>query len=518
MTRIALILHGGGALGSYTAGACTEILLALDRNRSAAEFSVDVITASSSGGLTAALAARALVVNRYTVPWIERTWIDALGPHTLLNADRPDRAGLLDGRALSELGKALIAAEPASDDAPLDAFRGSLHLGLCVATIAGATKPLCFAAPGDASATASVATVGTTAEFELTEACRAGHPVWEMVHRAAVAATSFPIAFPPTATAGPAVDSGVFHSGALTLARRLAAAEGASQEERLFMVIDPFARRGNPAAAQPRATAGTVGVAAAWLGEAALREAAATDLLVAGGSGSILDELITRLPELIERLDDPEAIALGRHVGDLAERAAELSSAYDGGEADDRVMQVIDANIRRIEADPRVADVLQRARSRSGRTRLAKLIYVLEAAAGVGRNREGRTCLVAPTDPEALACRALGSLGGFLNREWRAADFRAGRRDARDAIGRALRGLIEYEPDPADSYRTSELGHVAPLSTQEQQALRAFIEDEVERMLRGARPGPVAAMFGAWRGAVKRHIADRVLAALGGST
>ncbi len=113
MPNIALILGGGASLGAYTGGAVTELLRAFEGNRHGSNVRVGVITGSSSGALTAALAARALIVNPSLLPWIERAWIDGMDASILLNPRPTKRSSILDAAALEEISRALITAEPA---------------------------------------------------------------------------------------------------------------------------------------------------------------------------------------------------------------------------------------------------------------------------------------------------------------------------------------------------------------------------------------------------------------------
>jgi hypothetical protein len=180
-------------------------------------------------------------------------------------------------------------------------------------------------------------------------------------------------------------------------------------------------------------------------------------------------------------------------------------------------MDLIDSSLERIEADERLAPILARASSRSGRTRLAKLIYVLQAACAPATGEAAAIGLdglvmIAPDDPKSLACRSLGSLGGFLSQEWREADFRAGRRDARDAILGSLGEWIDYEPDDAEAY--SAEGAPAAYGPQAEAKLRTMVEAEVDRELADVRVGSLAGLFGGWKSALKKHAADRALSSL----
>jgi hypothetical protein len=210
-------------------------------------------------------------------------------------------------------------------------------------------------------------------------------------------------------------------------------------------------------------------------------------------------------------------------MGELAERVAEMQissgEAVDAAESDDPVVDHLDSQIDRIEADPAYAEALRRIGSRAGRARLAKLIFVLEAAGGLQDKDVLPLYLISPEKLGSLAGDFLGNFGGFFNREWRANDFRAGRRDARRVIEETLADVISYDPGDKADYRVA---NVDPSFDSIPGAGKARIKDlvdaEADRVLAELRPGPVAGAFGwAWKPVVKRWAAERALAALRGA-
>ncbi len=140
MTKIALVLGGGVSLGSYIGGAVSELLHAFQNNSLRSDggpVRVHVITGTSAGAINAALAARTLAVNSELLPWIERAWVEIAAAEHLLNPDRPDRRGWLDDSAVEDLSRALVTADPASDDA-FDRVAGDpLRVGLTLANLYG---------------------------------------------------------------------------------------------------------------------------------------------------------------------------------------------------------------------------------------------------------------------------------------------------------------------------------------------------------------------------------------------
>jgi hypothetical protein len=254
MTRIALVLHGSGSLGSYVAGACSELLSALERNRSDSDVVIDVITGSGSGSLTAALAARALVVNRNLVPWVERCWVEAMDARHLAGGSGREGGG---GRAaLEEISGALIASDAATDDEPLPAFGGELRLGFCGSE--------------------------GSEDFVLTSANGAGDRTWDEARRAAIQASGLPPSLPSMSIrpVSAPVAGGPLGAPALALAARLAARADA-EDERIIVCIDP-----------------AVGLSDS--NGSGLADISTASRGGAGGEARLLDALIARLPEIVE--------------------------------------------------------------------------------------------------------------------------------------------------------------------------------------------------------------------------
>lgn len=82
--KISLIMTGAVSLGSFEAGAITELLYALDHfTKNGREYELDVITGASAGAMTAGLVAN-IVMNDFTrlsnlyKAWVEMVTIDDL--------------------------------------------------------------------------------------------------------------------------------------------------------------------------------------------------------------------------------------------------------------------------------------------------------------------------------------------------------------------------------------------------------------------------------------------------------
>lgn len=453
MTKLALVLGGHASLGAYSAGAATEILTALEGNRRGDPVTVGVVTGAGLGALSAAVAARSLAVNVHLVPWIERLWVDALDARHLLPEGPAPGSAVLDPKPLEELTAQMVDGPPADDDRPSEAIAGELRLGIDL--------------PGGE---ADVATTGRPAAvFGLGPATAAADPVWDEVRRAVLDASSAPLALSPRrpvrgaagarpreGAPGPVgpPDGGTDRPRPLALARRLMRGgrdpDGGTWR---VVVLDPGADPDGPG------RAGSLLGAAGRLLRAGMRDDLAHDWRAAGDAAErtgLLRSLVNRLPEIHGRLDDPDAVGLGRRIGELAERVAERDVRRFGPAEDDRTgdpaLRRLDDSLRRIQAHPAYAPIFRDVDSRAGKTRLAKLVYVLEAVGDLHGTDPARLHRVAPDAPGSLAGRGLAGYGGFAARAWRRHDWVAGRRDARRVLEGPLSDVIDYEPDGPDAY------------------------------------------------------------------
>lgn len=514
MTRLALVLGGSGSLGAYSGGAVSEILRALERNRRAEAVEVGVVTGASAGAIAAATAARSLAVNPEVVPWADRFWLEGFRADHLLDARRPDRGGLLDARPLEEMLDHLVDGPAASDDRPGSAMGATLRTGLCLTDLAGtATGP-----GGDRYA--------SSIRFELQPGRGAGDPVWGRMAEAALAAASVPLALPlqrlarDSLAAGEGEGSDRHWTGdglgaerPLSLARELTSehADHAGGDWR-YVVVEPRLGREGAVSEAPVG----VGDTARLLARAALGRGAELDLLEAAEEeerAGLLRALVRRLPEIHGRLEDSDAVGLGRRIGELAERVAEWEVSYAEDDPGDPALDHLDRSLRDLQARPDYAPAFRGVDSRAGRTRLAKLVLVLEAAAGL-RNRAGHPVhLVSPDRP--LAGERIGGFGGLFERSWRAADFAAGRRDARELLEGPLSDAVAYRADPDDAYRSGPAAD--EIGSEARSLLESHLEAEVDRVLEEVRPGGVRGVFfGLVRPALRRSAARRVVDALQG--
>lgn len=547
MTKIALVLGGGVSLGAYTGGAVSELLLALANNNKSSNGGpprVHVITGTSAGALNAAVAARCLAVNMELLPWIEAAWVDAADSSHLLNPSRSDRSAWLDDGAIDGLTRALITADPASDDAFSKAAGDPLRVGVTLANLRGVRYDLPYGFLNAADRSFGTRLYDDSLSVELNRQTGASDATWETLRQAALASSAFPFAFPvrsllrsvadyPGATLPGGdddrvrmwySDGGLFDTAPLGLAKRLAAEnDDFRSDDWRYVLVEPTLRSSTDSAAgsvadAPRATLDL----AADLTRAVLGQGAAQDWVRANRINArleVLSALVERLPELNDRLHDPEEVGLGRRIGQLAERVAEMQVALDpaasvGGQ--DAADVYLEEHLKRIEADARYSSALEEADSRAGRSRLAKLVFLLESAGGLCGKDVLNLYLVAPEKTGELAGDFLGNFGGFLNREWRANDFRAGRRDARRMLEESLSDVVSYYPSGDEDYRVDDIDPTwesVPKSAQRQ--FTSALNAEVDRTLSEMRPGGLAAALKwAWKPALRRWLVERATRAL----
>lgn len=548
MTKIALVLGGGVSLGSYIGGAVTELLHALQGNSRRGDggpVRVHVITGTSAGALNAALAARTLAVNAELLPWIERAWVDVASAEHLLNPDRPDRRAWLDDAALEALSRALVTADPAAEDAFSPVAGDPLRVGLSLANLYGVRYDMPYGFLNVPDRSFGTRRHADSVTFEFTRrGTGAGDPDWESLRRAALASSAFPFAFPirslvrpradyPGASLPPGgddltmwyLDGGLFDTAPLGLAKRLVERESDFRaDDWRYILVEPTLRSSQAGPISAPSPAQALTDLAADLSRAVLGQGAAQDWVRANEINArleVLTALVERLPELNDRLHDPDEVGIGLKIGELAERVAEMQVALDPRLGDehagaDPAGHYLDTQIARIERDERYGAVLSGTESRAGRTRLAKLVFLLEAAGGLAGKDVMKLYLVAPSEADELTGDFLGNFGGFLNRAWRVNDFRAGRRDARRMLEESLADVVSYDPVDEESYRVEHLQpswDLVPASARSR--LESVLRSEAERVLSDLRPGGVAGMFSwAWKPVLQRLMVERATRAL----
>jgi hypothetical protein len=291
-----------------------------------------------------------------------------------------------------------------------------------------------------------------------------------------------------------------------------------------FVFVDPTLRDSPAGEVVEGVAPGSAVQVASLVSRALLGQGSAKDWIRANRTNerlAILDSLVDRLPEIADSLTDPEAFELGRSVGEMAESVCEWRLVCGGGrsrraggpaEGTDPVLELLEESLERIER--RYSHVLARVSSRAARSRLAKLIFLIEAAGGLDDKEELPLYLVAPG--RRLAGDFLGNFGGLFSREWREADYRAGRRDAKRLLETSLADLVQYEPDDEAEYEVPEMaGSVEALVPDQRRRLESLIEREVDRSIGEMDPGFLGALFGfAWKPALRRWATARAIDSL----
>lgn len=539
--QLALVLGGGVSLGAYVAGATSEILLALERSE-ARRVRVRVLAGTSAGALNAALAARALAVNPSVRPWLERAWLDGVDLESLLNPHREDRSALLDTSDVERLAAALITAEPAADDRRSPAAGDPLRVGIALSNLHGIEYAFRGGFRNAPDRPYAARVHRDWIELELGRERGPSDSVWTRLREAALASAAVPLAFParpldrrrseyPGARLpgdGDTVrmwyvDGGLFENEPLGLAKRLAERFPDHRDRSWrYVLVDPYMESGTDGEARPRAAPRGAGDTAALVLRALLGQAAARDWRRAQKVNArleILQDLACRLPEVGDRLRQPEAVTIGRAIGEMAERVAEMKVAvgrepHEG--PGDPVVEYLDENLARIQADPRFRPAFRDIEARAGRTRVAKLIFLLEAAGGLRDKEVMPLFLVAPPSGSRLAGDFLGNFGGFFHRGWREHDIRAGRRDAHRLLAEHFADVLPYEPDPPSAYEAGDLDpDFGDVPREGRELLERYAEHEAERVLRELEPGFLGSLTRfAWEPVLRRWAARRALRAL----
>src|SRR4051812_29621853 len=134
--RIALMLPGEASLGAYEAGAVSALLTGVQALNAETRRAVvvDVISGSSSGALTAVLAARALLSGDDPVAGLHRAWVREPSIKALRSRDR--RAPLSLERA-REVAYELLAAPPDAVGPAQDDKRDAVTLTFALTSLRG---------------------------------------------------------------------------------------------------------------------------------------------------------------------------------------------------------------------------------------------------------------------------------------------------------------------------------------------------------------------------------------------
>lgn len=481
-TRLALVLSGGVSLGAYQAGAVAELLWALEHRLDAsAPVVLDVVTGASAGAMTAAVLARALMVDRAAAADLHRAWVREISFAQL--TEGPPGASFFSDRAIWALARAILLRHPATAARPAagphPAAPATLRVAFALANLNGVRYSLGYAnTPGRFD----------TALFAdwITFTVRAGVPAdWQAIARAAIASGAFPFAFPTVRLerrladyrhadiyapdgmrAFTYADGGLFNNEPVGLARDLVEAvedeePAAAADRRVYLLVDPF-----PGAAAVAPDLGEAPLSARVLADrllnAVLGEASKRDWIRASRINTRLrwqDRLLDCLAAVVADAPAPSRAAAAARAADLVAEIATFKGTRAAGETvppEEARRRHLDENLRRLGPLLARDDALY-ARVRDDPAAAAlflDLAYALENVAGLRNKVDLDLHLIAPA-PGTLAGDFLGNFGGFFDEAWREHDYRRGRADARqvlEALAQTVPALA-YVPDAAEAYR-----------------------------------------------------------------
>ncbi|MGB3615218.1 MAG: DUF3376 domain-containing protein [Elainellaceae cyanobacterium] len=486
--NIALVIAGGGSLGSYEAGVLTELLYALDylnrtRQPDEPEFVVDVITGGSAGALTAALVARIMLHDYGERSRLYEAWVERIDIVELMR-EAPNNAILSKG-VIRKLAQELILdgiRDRAGDKKAASFSPQTLRMSLSLSNMNGIDYALPMLSSAMATGLPFVTTLfSDTAQFELTDRTAQNPDLWTSIIEAAIASSTFPIAFQPEAVPrSPAdypdsllsqlpsqffppqgtrpmafLDGGIFNNEPLQEAIKLSREidGGIPNPDRLFLLIDPAINVSNfepaidieaPLENHIRRLIGMIysqGQAIDWLRQAYRKN---TEI-------AWRDELVEGITYLVRTSDidaDPQFV---QGLQQLAQR-------------------VIREKRRLAEEDdpkPALAELLQTvkdrfpeeyaslgATSRGAEKQLVflNLVFILNTVASL-ENKSVLQFAVIGSTPARTAGDQISGFGGFFNKEWRQHDYRQGRIEAHNRLAEIL--TARYPKEQVDG-RTSD--------------------------------------------------------------
>lgn len=495
-TRLVLIMGGGVSLGTYIAGALTEIHWAL-RNiyglhpnspaRNAPDIKIEVLAGSSAGAVSAAAFARALTGQPDAITDLHRAWVRELSFSALLarkGSGSRDPTSLLSVAKIDDLARSMIRApRDYRDWQPFCAE--PLRIGVTLSNLGGVRYRIQYAN----SHNTFFSTTIHRDQLQLQIGNPTAPGVWDTLRDAAIASAAFPAAFPPrqlersrrdyepAAFSGAGenvlmtyVDGGVFDNEPIGLAKRLVELNPEHQLlDYRYILIDPYLDRNRaglnpPAHTPPSSLPGVLGA----LARAVLGQSNAKDWLRTNKLNWRLAEQETFITHSLRSLFDaalagPPAVAAAL-VNDIQQQAQQIARFKRGVNLPvppdvHEVAAYYQANLDRIARDPRYTQALA-GLDNAARDAMLATIFIIEAASGLRDKEPMDLYLIAPpgNDPAPLCGDFLQNFGGFFREEWREHDFLCGRRDARRVLTREIRDrdtgvpLFIYPPEAGVNY------------------------------------------------------------------
>lgn len=551
--RLVLVMGGGVSLGSYAAGALTEIFYALmhaaNDGNDQRRVQIDVITGASAGAMSAAVFARALTVDPNDIARLHEAWVDRISIEELTKREGPhfDPLALLSGAAVQRIADDVLTIPGRYDWRPF--CNTPLRFAFTLTNLGGMTYPLSYSnQPGQFFSTRIHS---DHVRFELRPGAQPDAGTWDRIRATAVASGAFPAAFPPrrvtrSLTEFPRalwpgepgescdmwyVDGGVLDNEPLGLAKALVEEDPDHvHHDYRYLLIDPYL---NAAAARYMGPK-TLGNAMGGLARAILGESTAKDWMRANKLnwrvGVLEDFVRDHLRPIVDAIAESAGPGGARILASLNDTA--MSIARFKVTVNRRIMPEQDVataylqeNLERIAGDPRYALTIE---GLAGGTRRAMLqgIFILENLAGLRHKEHMSLYLIAPGaaagtpdthDEHPLAGDFLHNFGGFFRREWREHDFLCGRRDARAVLNSDVRDdrgqpILNYPVQDGVDYDPAPIrAGPGDLTKQERENFRDYLKDRFEPILDPHLKFP-ASMF---KGAIAKGLANRALKQIG---
>lgn len=477
--RIALVIAGGVSLGSFEAGALSELLWALETvNRQAGErrFVLDVITGASAGGITAALVARTML---YDLDGrrrnLFRAWVEQSDLLRFLQ-DAPPNA-VLSKREIERMAEELLADAPFEPTAPASfAPRGAerLELAFSLSSMPGMDYSIDYFPPQEGGFVSTF--FSDRAHFTLEPEALPGRDGWREIARAAIASGNFPLAFRPEAVERTRADypgaddtpllpgalsfedGGIFDNEPLGAALRLAREidGGLVSPDRIILFVDPTLNRSSQEAVSPD---GPSMEHALRLVTMIFGESRARDWLRVGRVNNELDwrnKLVAVLAKLCRETEpDPGSELLGQLEAASDHVVTTKKELFPGRYPENYLERCLEQVQRRFSEDWKG---LGEQPGGEGRQKLFEhLVFLLNQISSLQSKEQIHPILIGST-PEQTAGDQLAGFAGFFLRDWREHDFRQGRIEARRVLSEtgALGAEYPEEPDVPDYTIPSE--------------------------------------------------------------
>ena len=479
MPNIALVLSGAVSLGSWEAGVLDELLYQLERlnqDREAQDhFKIDVITGASAGALTAALVARAVMVELDDRRFLRNAWVDEIDITRLLKGI-PANA-LLSKLPIRDIAERFLAtpdeANPSSIAPP------TLLMRFALSNMSGVDYRL----PGNTRPGAPAADFVSTfhaerREFTLDQSNRLDAATWDEIRQAAIASGNFPFAFAPHELPSKEepwqghglnpfpdqftyIDGGLFNNEPLGEAVRLARKLDSTAEypgldpTRKFLLVDANL---NGSKRDPDFNQGST------LPETVLRtlvvllgESSALDWLKARRFNNEVgwrDDFLTALSGLVKETEVADPQAFLDTLEAAADRIVDQKRALFPGRYPPDYRQ------RGVERTLATFSGLTGDMEDMRKAIFGTLAFLLNSVSGLDKKARLDLHVIYAT-PHQTAGDRIHSFAGFFSHAWRLHDYQVGRRTANAELCWILEGRdAVYEREPNVVYDSPDLGDV----------------------------------------------------------